>query len=459
LTSVLKQKWFRVIAGPVLGFLAYLLLSGLPLDQRIMAAIFVATVFYWVSEPVPLFVTSILAASATGLFLGPLAAHVGLEALDYRIFLSPFASPVVVLLFGGFVMAFVFSKNNLDLEFSQMILARVGSRPTVVLASMMVITALMSMWMSNTATTAIMVATALPLVRGLPADSKFTRALMLGIPFSANIGGIGTPIGTTPNAIAIGLMADAGVQIGFLEWMLFAIPIMALLLAFTFFLLKVSFPISRKSVDLQLGEKPVTAHRTLVYATFFVTVALWVTDTLHGIPSALIALVPVLVFGFTGVLKRRHLREISWDILLLIGGGIALGVGLKETGLAETIVAQILPTTLDPVVPVLILCVMGAFLATVMSNTAASNIVLPLAVTLAAAHPETAVIPVALCASFGMALPISTPPNAIAYGSGLIDPRDMFRGGTVVTVVGVVLVVVYSWVVVRLLSSIYLAAN
>ena len=110
---MLKQKWFRVIAGPVLGFLAYLVLSGLPLDQRIMAAIFVATVFYWVSEPVPLFVTSILAASATGLFLGPLAAHVGLEALDYRIFLSPFASPVVVLLFGGFVMAFVFSKNNL----------------------------------------------------------------------------------------------------------------------------------------------------------------------------------------------------------------------------------------------------------------------------------------------------------------------------------------------------------
>ncbi len=203
LTSVLKQKWFRVIVGPVLGFLAYLLLSGLPLDQRIMAAIFVATVFYWVSEPVPLFVTSILAASATGLFLGPLAAHVGLEALDYRIFLSPFASPVVVLLFGGFVMAFVFSKNNLDLEFSQMILARVGSRPPVVLASMMIITALMSMWMSNTATTAIMVATALPLVRGLPADSNFTRALMLGIPFSANIGGIGTPIGTTPNAIAI----------------------------------------------------------------------------------------------------------------------------------------------------------------------------------------------------------------------------------------------------------------
>ncbi len=234
---------------------------------------------------------------------------------------------------------------------------------------------------------------------------------------------------------------------------------MALLLAFTFFLLKVSFPISRESVDLQLGEKPVTAHRTLVYATFFVTVALWVTDTLHGIPTALIALVPVLVFGFAGVLERRHLREISWDILLLIGGGIALGVGLKETGLAKTIVAQILPTTLDPVVPVLILCVMGAFLATVMSNTAASNIVLPLAVTLAAAHPETAVIPVALCASFGMALPISTPPNAIAYGSGLIDPRNMFRVGTVVTVVGVVLVVVYSWVVVRLLSSIYLTAN
>lgn len=262
------------------------------------------------------------------------------------------------------------------------------------------------------------------------------RALMLGIPFSANIG-------TTPNAIAIGLLAESGTTVSLFGWMLSGFPLMLLLLALVFVLLQIFFPIHRSEFVIDFGAPPEIANRALVYTVFFVTVALWVTDQLHGIPAALIALVPVVTFAIAGLLGKQLLRELAWDILLLLGGGIALGVGIKQTGLADTIVATILPTSGPAIWSLIILAALAAGMATVMSNTAASNIVLPLAITAAPAFPARLAIPVALCASLGMALPISTPPNAIAYGSELIASRDMFRVGIIVTLVGVALTIAY----------------
>jgi sodium-dependent dicarboxylate transporter 2/3/5 len=144
-------------------------------------------------------------------------------------------------MFGGFVMADVFTKNNLDLEFCRLSIMRMGNRPRRLLFGIMLLTAMMSMWMSNTATTAIMLATILPIVRMLPRDASATRALILGIPFAANIGGIATPIGTPPNAIAIGMLADRGINISFLSWMIAALPLMIAILIITYLLLIVFF--------------------------------------------------------------------------------------------------------------------------------------------------------------------------------------------------------------------------
>lgn len=168
MTRAAAKHTFWLLAGAALALLTYVLLAALPPQQRLMAAIFTATIVYWLAEPIPLYATAILAALAAGTLLGPLAGHFGAPTLDYRDFLYPFSSPVVVLMFGGFVMARVFSKHNLDIEFCHMILKRVGTRPRAVLLAMMAITAAMSMWMSNTATTAIMVATVLPIARKLP---------------------------------------------------------------------------------------------------------------------------------------------------------------------------------------------------------------------------------------------------------------------------------------------------
>ncbi|MFH1682072.1 MAG: DASS family sodium-coupled anion symporter [Candidatus Eisenbacteria bacterium] len=453
----IRRRESLLLIGLLLSVLVALALPRLPREQRVMAAVFVLTVFYWVTEPMPIFVTAVIGAFLSALLLGPLARLVGTAPVDYAIFLSPFASPVVVLLFGGFVLAHVFSKNNLDLEFCQTILARLGSKPNRVLFGIMAITALMSMWMSNTATTAILMAAVLPLVRAMPKDANLARALLLAIPFSANIGGVATPIGTPPNAIAVGLLAEEGTHVSFLAWMLAGFPVMMILLVLAYFLLRAFFPTKREHFSIAIDERPRVANRSLIYATFFATVLLWVTDWLHGIPSALIALVPLAVFAAAGLVTRRLVRELSWDTLLLIGGGLSLGVGIKQTGLADTVVAACLPSGLHPLAGLALFSSLIAVVATFMSHTAASNILLPLALSVAGALPSRMAITVALCSSFGMALPISTPPNAIAYGSELIDARDMLRVGVLITVLGVVFTLAYEMLLFRLLPGLYAA--
>lgn len=427
-----------LILGPLLALAAWALLVGLPPEQRIMAALFCLTVFYWITEPVPLFVTALLAAFLSALLLGPLAPRLGAESMNYRIFLNPFASPVVVLLFGGFVMAKVFSKLNLDLEFAQAVLSRMGGHPQRLLLGLMVLTAFMSMWMSNTATTAIMVAAVLPLVRGMPAGSKLPTAYLLGIAFAANVGGIATPVGTPPNAIVLGLLAEGGQTVTFFTWMVASFPLMLILLGLVFLLIRFFFPIGREAVDLVIPKAPHTRHRKTVYATFAATVLLWVTDAFHHIPPALVALIPVIVFSARGFLGKKELRDLSWDILLLVGGGLALGTGIKETGLGDSAVEALVPAGVSPLMLTFAMSLLIAAVATFMSNSAAANTILPLAMTVAAAGDCLPImITVTICASLGMALPISTPPNAIAYSSEMLQVKDMARVGVLMTLVGV----------------------
>ncbi|MCB1161703.1 MAG: DASS family sodium-coupled anion symporter [Candidatus Krumholzibacteriia bacterium] len=450
-----RRRQVALAAGPLLGLFVASLLGGLPSAQRIMAGVFVFAVHWWITEPVPLYVTGVVTAFASALLLGPLGPSFGAPALDYRLFLTPFASPVVVLMFGGFVMARVFSRQNLDLEFSRFCLARFGLRPRRVLLGVMLLTAGMSMWMSNTATTAIMVASLLPLVRGLPRESPLARAFLLGIPFAANIGGMGTPIGTPPNAIAIGLLADRGVHLSFLAWMAGAFPLMLLMLAIAYALLLAFFPLGGSAFTLDLPAGGPASRRGLVYGTFAVTVLLWLSDAVHHIPSALVALLPVCVFSVAGLFDKEHLRDLAWDILLLIGGGLALGVGIQATGLGESVVRVLALDGLPPLAALAIVGAAMALLATVISHTASANVILPLALTVAAAWPARMGVAAALCASLGMALPISTPPNAIAYGSERLSVRDMARVGALITVLGILLTVLYESAVFRWLPGLF----
>ena len=439
------KRPIQFAAAVILALATYLVLLGIPPAPRITASVFVLVVIMWLTEVVPLFVPAMLGPVLLQLLLDPCAHYFGFEPISYKKFIFPFASPVVVLMLGGFFMARIFSKFNLDVEFSNWALSKLGTRPPVVLLGMMSITALLSMWMSNTATTAIMVAAVLPIARKLPPGSNFSRALMLAIPFAANIGGIGTPIGTPPNAIAIGLLAERGIQISFLSWMLVGIPPMIILLLALWALLLLFFPSSAKEFTLQTDRQTGATHHRLVYITFGVTVFLWLTDALHGIPSAIIAMLPVLVFSLAGAASKQDIRDISWDILILIGGGIAMGTAISETGLGDIIVKAISINGSHPLWGVLIFGILVAGVGTFMSHTASANLVLPLAITFGVGHPVLFAVATALAASYGMALPVSTPPNAIAYASDMIRVKDMVKIGVIVTILGIVMTSFYSY--------------
>ncbi|MBN1434646.1 DASS family sodium-coupled anion symporter, partial [Candidatus Fermentibacterales bacterium] len=311
--------------------------QGLGEAGRAALGIFVIAALLWMLEPFPLYVTSFIIVILEVIFLARPGSGIG-----YQAFLFPFFDPVVVLLLGGFSMALAVKRYRLDELLSRRVLRSVGRKPGAVLGGMMVASAFLSMWLSNTATTALMLAVALPIVDSLPPGERFRKALILGIPFACNIGGMGTPIGTPPNAVAIGILSNSGMGIGFLEWMLRGLPMVAVLLAVAWAVLMRFFRPGVASIDIDLGEKRrIDGRMKLVLTTFVVIVVLWLTSGIHGIPSAIVSLVPLVVFFGLGMLDDNDLKNLGWKVLFIVGGGMSLGVAMKETGLTEWMVHQV----------------------------------------------------------------------------------------------------------------------
>lgn len=423
--------------------------AGLSEAGRITLGIFTTAAILWIIEPFPLYVTSFIIVILEVIFLGREGGPLQLSGKGYSIFLRPFFDPVVVLFLGGFVMAAAVKRFSLDERISRSILRHVGTRPGPVLMGMMVTTAFLSMWISNTATTALMITVAIPILRSFPADEPFRKAVILGIPFSANIGGIGTPIGTPPNAIAIGILEQMGKPISFTGWMLRGIPIVIVLLFVCWWVLRSLFPPGIKNIDIRIpDEEEKMDHKSIfILVVFGLVVLLWLTTGLHGIPSSIVALIPMVVFFGLRLLGDEDLKDLGWGILFIIGGGMSLGIAMKESGLSTWIV-QLIPFEGLSVLPMLaIFALSAAIMTTFISNSATANLLMPIVVGITAVAPQTSALVVALAASAAMILPISTPPNAIAYGSGLVSVKDMIRGGSIITLISIVLITLFVYFV------------
>jgi sodium-dependent dicarboxylate transporter 2/3/5 len=436
---------FALAAG---YFVSNLSLPGLGEAGRITLGIFTIAAILWMLEPFPLYVTSFLIVILEVVFLarpgGPLAEL----GITYKAFLAPFFDSVIVLLLGGFVMAIAVKRYRLDELISRRILRRVGREPKAVLGGMMVASAFLSMWLSNTATTALMLAVAIPIVQALPEGERFRKAIVLGIPFACNIGGMGTPIGTPPNAIAIGILGNIGQGIDFLGWMLRGVPMVVVLLALAWFVLCRIFRPEVERIEIDLGEKrALTGRMKLVLVTFVVVVLLWLTSGLHGIPSSIVALVPVIVFFGMGLLEDNDLRGVGWNVLFIVGGGMSLGVAMSASGLTEWLVHQIPFEGMGLLFVLVVFALAAAALTTFISNSATANLLIPIVVGVSAISPGRSAVVIALASSAAMILPISTPPNAIAYGSGLVRVKDMARAGSVITIVAAVLISLFIYLV------------
>ena len=253
-----------------------------------------------------------------------------------------FADPTIMLFIGGFIIAIAATKSGLDVKLAKVMLAPFGTKSENVLLGFLMVTAIFSMFISNTATAAMMLTFLAPVLKALPADGKGKIGLALAIPIGANIGGMGTPIGTPPNAIALKFLNDpAGMDlgIGFGQWMMVMVPLTLVLLFIAWIVLRRLFPFKQKEIHLQIESSHESSWRdVLVYITFTITVALWLTDSITGVNANVVAMLPVGVLCIGGVIVKRDLEQISWSILWMIAGAFALGVAMRQTGLAQDMI-------------------------------------------------------------------------------------------------------------------------
>ena len=440
--------------------------TGLPiftLTQQRVIAIFAFTAMMWILEVIPTWTTSVVAIVAILLTtsnkgLGFLMAKDNLgELTNYKSIMAAFADPVIMLFLGGFVLAFAAIKVGLDVQLAKVMLKPFGKNPKTVLLGVLLVIGIFSMFMSNTATAAMMLTFLTPVLATLPKDGGGRISLALAIPIAANLGGMGTPIGTPPNAIALGALQDAGYNITFVGWMIRMVPYVIVMLLFAWFLLMKLYPFKAKSIELKIEGAPVKTtpfQKYVVWVTFALTIILWVGESLFKVNSNIVAMIPFAVFSATGILKAKHLEHINWAVLWMVAGGFALGTALNQTGLATTLIKTIPFASWNALVVMLVGGLICYFLSNFISNSASANLVVPILMVVGkaiAGNPESAesfsalggvsamIVGVAICASLAMCLPVSTPPNALAHSTGMITTKQMATVGVIIGVVGVVL--------------------
>ncbi len=417
-------------------------IKGLESGKRAALGILFLAAILWITEAIPLYATSLIIVISQ-IFLIDKATVSADEAL------APFFNTIIALFFGGFVLATALHKYNVDNKIAKYMLYHVGKAPKNVMLGMMFVTGFLSMWMSNTATTALMVALAVPIYTQIPKEEKFRKALVLGIPFAANIGGMATPIGTPPNAIIIEALASNGFTLTFLEWMLIAGPITLIMFFFAYLLLFYSFKPSIDKLNIDIDHKTtpgLSRNQKFVLLIFIITVVLWLTSSFEMVgslfqSSGIVAIVPAIVFFSTGILDKEDLADLNWNVLLLMGGGMSLGNAISSTGLDTWIVGLINQGALGPLLVILAFSGLAITLSTFMSNTATAALMAPIMVVIGMDLNSTISImaSIALACSMAMALPVSTPPNAIAYGTDEIEIKDMIKYGATISAVGLAL--------------------
>ncbi|MCX2724287.1 SLC13 family permease [Roseibium salinum] len=464
-----RARRFGLVGGALLAvaMLALPAPEGLSQAGWATAAVGILMAIWWMSEAVPLAATALVP-----LVLFPL---LGIESFEDTA--GSYANPLIFLFLGGFILARGLERWQLHRRLAVKVLKRAGGNPLAILAGIMAITAFLSMWVSNTATAMVMLPIAQSVVASLiQADRddrygiarNFAPALMLAVAYSATIGGMGTLIGTPPNALFAGFLQESyGITIGFAAWMLVGVPAVLVLLPVTFLILsRVAFkvpstlpPVSEAPQGSDLGALPPMIRQEWTVAGVMTVVALlWLTrpllgDLFPGLPlsDAGIAMTGALALFVlpddwsrgTHLLGWDDLKTLRWDVLILFGGGLALAGAIGSSGLSDWIgtalsVLAVLPASLL----VLTVMVVIVYLGELASNTAMAAVFLPVAASAAigmGAGPLELALPVVLAASLGFMLPVATPPNAIVYGSGAVTSKDMLRAGAILDVVAILI--------------------
>ncbi len=500
-------QWIGLLAGPLLAVLLY---SSLPSSYvnsegeiiafsvagRATAALAVWMAIWWMTEAVELYATALL----------PLVALPMIGAATVREAAAPYAHELIFLFMGGFLIALAMQRWGLHRRFALMALRAAGDRPGAIIAYFMGVAAFLSMWVSNTATTMMMLPIALSIIglverednggagaggvageqggpdsSGAPAPSNFAHCLLLGIAHAASIGGIGTIIGTPPNVfLASYIQSNLGQEISFVRWMGVGVPLVVVFVPVTWFVLtKVMYPVRARRIEGS-AELTEAAYRKLgsmsrgegiVLAVFLLTAISWITRPvlvhlqigdlrpLAGLSDPVIAMIAALILFVVPVDVKRRVFVMNWEtavkvpwgLLLLFGGGLSLAGAIRINGVGEYIGSQLgilagIPTLLL----VMAVIALVIFLTELTSNTATTATFIPILAALSPVFgldPYMLIVPATIAASCAFMLPVATPPNAIVFGSGHVTIQHMIRAGFLLNLSGVVLITVLAYTV------------
>ncbi|SFK12425.1 solute carrier family 13 (sodium-dependent dicarboxylate transporter), member 2/3/5 [Nitrosomonas aestuarii] len=463
-------KKFGLIAG--VSFLVMTILSPAPAEMSESAwrttGVAMLLAIWWATEVLPIPVTSLL----------PVLLFPALGIMSMENSTAPYAAPAIFLLMGGFIIATGLAKWDLHRRIALNILIRVGNSPAALIAGFMGTTALISMWISNTASTLMMIPIALSLAGEMVKDEidqhhKFILCLILGIAYSASIGGLGTIIGTPPNLFVVSFMRqNYGIDISFVDWMMFGVPVVIVMTTLAWWVLtKWTFSfdlqgekLSKKTIieELEKLGKMTQPEMRITYVFTFVAMAwilrvpvqehfevlLWLNDAMIAVGGAvLMFIIPAgqtVPKKVTALMDWESASKIPWGVLLLFGGGLSLAEGIKSTGLADWIGAGLsgLPH-LDLIIMMLVLVTLVIFLTELTSNTATTATLLPILGVLAVSSgidPMLLFAPTALAASCAFMLPVATAPNAVVYSTGQVTISQMAHAGLKLNLVAIVVV-------------------
>ena len=459
----IQQKIIYFLLSAIFAFVMTYWINSPELDQAQVYVLFLLffSIGLWVTEAVPPFAVGLLIFGFLVFALGGYYAEIDPENASKYVakYVQTWSNSVIWLMLGGFVMAEAMQKVGLDKTLFKMTISKFGSKPRNVLLGIMLVTAVFSMIMSNTATTAMMIAAVIPFINTLDKNAPFAKALLIGIPAAASLGGMGTIIGSPPNAIAVDAMSNHGVQFGFLEWMMIGFPVAVIMVLLFWVFLISRFVPKVSTIDLDFLDDLDTNNnsrifiikRKIVLGVLLLTLTLWLTGNVHGIPASAVSLLPIMLLTLLGIVSGNDVRKLPWDTLMLVAGGLSLGLAIQETGLAEHYVKMLNNYDLNLYALMAVFSLLTVILSNFMSNTATTTILIPIAIILVSSNQVILPLVIGLSASAALFLPISTPPNAIAFSTGKLDQKDFRAGGLFAGILGPVVIII----MVLIMNAIY----
>jgi sodium-dependent dicarboxylate transporter 2/3/5 len=468
--------------GLILGPVVFLILINLPfqlVSEQGDSVIAVAAwmLIWWITEAVSISVTALLP-----LLLFPLLKIISIAEVG-----ANYGSPIIFLFFGGFVMALALEKVNLHKRIALNIIKLTGTTPNKVVLGFMIATASLSMWISNTASTVVMLPIALSVINLLvndedgftKSDQNFALSVMLGIAFSANAGGIATVIGTPPNSVLIGLLENEyNIQISFLKWMTIGLPFSILMITITYFVLvkwmfpnkNLKFNASKEVIHSELKKLgPTSGKEKMVLVIFGITVFLWIFRTLInsifptlGLSDTMISIfaaialfsIPYNIKKGDFIIKWKDTSKLAWGILILFGGGLALAKGMSASGIVDLVSNAIASSDISILFTASLLIILMLFMTELMSNVALVAVLAPVVAGIAIGLEIPLLyllIPVTMASSCAFMLPMATPPNAIVFASGYVKVPQMARVGIILNLIAVALLILVFQFVIPLL--------